>query len=383
VSLYNGHTLIYLDHAATTPLDPRVFEAMLPHVRDHWGNASSPHAKGREARSALDASRQTIADLLGVKTQEVVFVSSGSEGNTLAIFGLSEKWEQRHKTPGHAVFLSVEHNCSIKSLQKLRERGWSTTMLPVDGEGRLDPVDLEKALRNDTAIVSIQSANNEVGTIQPIEACAEICKERGIPFHTDAVQPVGQLPLPLVPDLMTIAAHKFYGPKGIGALIVRDSIELTPQILGGGQEFGLRAGSENVPAVAGMAKALELALAEQPEEFTRLTALRDGFIVELEKLRGVTLNGPRGHKRLPNNVNIRIAGHRGETVVMQLDMAGICVSTGAACVTGSSEPSHVLQAMGRNEAEANENVRMTLGKRTTEEELRKTVETLRNALAKK
>lgn len=373
--------MIYLDHAATTPLDPRVYDAMLPHLSANWGNPSSPHAKGREARAALDTSRQTIADLLNVKPEEVIFVSNGSEGNTLAIFGLCEKWEQKQKTPGHAIFLSVEHNCSIKSLMKLRERGWATTMLPVNADALLDPEELKKALRDDTAIVSVQWANNEVGTIQPIEECHRFCKERGIPFHTDAVQPMGQLPLPVLPELATIAAHKFYGPKGIGALIVRDHIELTPQILGGGQEFGLRAGSENVPAIVGMAKALEIAFAEQVEEFDRLTKLRDQFIVDLEKLPGVTLNGPRGNMRLPNNVNVRIRGRKGETVVMQMDLAGICAATGAACVSGSSEPSHVLQAMGRDDQAAEENIRMTFGRSTTEEDLQETVKVLRGILS--
>lgn len=369
--------MIYLDHAATAPLDPRVLEAMLPHMRETWGNASSPHAKGREARSAMDDARRTIADILRVEPHEVIFVSSGSEANSLAIFGLCEKYEETHGKAGHAVFLSVEHSCSIQATQRLRRRGWAISMLPVDEHALLHAEDLQKVLRDDTAIVSVQWANNEVGTIQPIAECEALCKERGIPFHTDAVQPMGLLPLPVLPALTTIAAHKFYGPRGIGALIVRDGIGIAPQVLGGGQEFGLRAGSENIPTIVGMAKALEIAVSEQPAETIRLTGLRDFFITELEQLPGVTLNGPRGDARLANNINVRIAGQRGETVVMRLDMEGICCSTGAACASGSAEPSHVLEAMGRDSEAANENIRMTLGKSTTENDLQKTIMELR------
>lgn len=374
--------MIYLDHAATAPMDPRVLKAMLPHMRETWGNASSAHGKGREARSAIDTARRTIADILQVEPHEVIFTASGSEANSLAIFGLCEKYEETHGKAGHAVFLSVEHSCSIQATQRLRRRGWQISMLPVDENAFLDPAVLAEELREDTALVSIQWANNEVGTIQPIAECEALCKERAIPFHTDAVQPVGLLPLPVLPALTSIAAHKFYGPRGIAALIVRDGIAVAPQVLGGGQEFGLRAGSENIPAIVGMAKALELAVEEQPKELQRLTALRDFFISEMEKLPGVTLNGPRGDARLANNINVRIAGHKGETVVMRLDMEGICVSTGAACASGSAEPSHVLEAMGRDAVAANENIRMTLGKGTTEADLQKTIAVLQKIISK-
>lgn len=372
--------MIYLDHAATSPLDPRVYEAMLPIMQENWGNPSSPHSKGREAKSLLDDARLTIANLLNVKPHEVIFTASGSEANSLALFGRAEKWKHQHGKAGHIIALSTEHSCSIKAVQRLQREGWSLSLLPVNNEGVLEMPVLEEALQDDTALISIQWGNNEVGAMQPIAECDALCKERGITFHTDAVQPIGQVAIPVLPDMTTIAAHKFYGPKGIGALIVRDHIELAAQILGGGQEFGLRAGSENLPAIVGMAKALELSIAKQPEEEKRLTELRDYFIAELESIPGVSLNGPRLN-RLPNNANIRFAGRSGETLVIQLDLAGIAAATGSACASGSSGPSHVLEAMGRDSASASENIRFSLGASTTKEELDITVKTLKTILS--
>lgn len=370
--------MIYLDHAATTPLDPGVLEAMLPHMRDTWGNPSSPHAKGREARAAIDESRATIAQHIGVKPHEVLFVSSGSEANSLALFGTCEKYIATHKQPGRIVLLSTEHSCSIHATDKLKKQGWDVALIPVDHDGLVSVHTIKESLTDDTALVSIQWANNEVGTIQPIEEIAQLCQERSVPFHSDAVQPIGQLPFPTVlPDMMSMAAHKFYGPKGIGTLIVREHIKLSPQILGGGQEYSLRAGTEDTPGIVGMAAALTLAMEEQRTEAARLTQLREGFISELLTLPGVSLNG-HATKRLPNNVNVRFAGKKAESLVVQLDLKGICVSTGAACVTGASEPSHVLEAMGRTPQEAGENLRLTLGRGTTKEELDRTVEVLKN-----
>ncbi len=382
--------MIYLDHAATTPIDPRVLEAMLPHMRDAWGNPSSPHRKGREARSAIDHSRQTMADLLGVRPHEVIFVSSGSEGNSLALFGVAEARLDARGKPGHIVSLQIEHECSLKAIERLEKMGWQITLLPVDREGMADPRNFEKALTEDTALVSIQWANNEVGTIQPIEEVAAICRERRIPFHCDAVQPVGILPLPPVaspgtkgglPDLLTIAAHKFYGPKGVGALVVREGTPIQPLIMGGGQEFGLRAGTENTSGIVGMAAALEIAVSEQKDAFTKLKELNTFFVQEIERLPGTSLNGHL-EKRLPSIANIRFADRSGENLVIQLDLAGICAATGSACATGAAEPSHVLQAMGRNKLQAGENLRFSFGKGTTEEELRTTAQTLRNILSK-
>jgi len=372
--------MIYLDHAATTPTDPRVLEAMLPHLRNTWGNPSSAHKAGRLAHAAMDESRQTIAEILGLKAHEVIFVSSGSEGNSLALFGRAEQWLKEHKSPGHIITLSTEHSCSIKAVEYLKTKGWKITALPVDKDGVMSVQNLQDAFTEDTALVSVQWANSEVGTIQPIEEIASLCKKHDVPFHCDAVQPVGQLPFPKkLPDMMTIAAHKFYGPKGIGVLTVREGVRLQPQVMGGGQEFDLRAGTENVPAMVGMAKALQIAMEEQPTEMKRLTELRDRFIGDLLSLGGTSLNGSKSN-RLPNNVNMHFKNHSAETLVIKLDMAGICVSSGSACATGSTEPSHVLQAMGRSDDEAVRNIRFSLGKSTTAAELQTVVRTLKTLL---
>lgn len=371
--------MIYLDHASTTPLHPRVYDAMLPSMQDIWGNPSSPHAKGREARDAIDQSRKTVADHFGVKPQEVIFTASGSESNSLALFGTCAMWERKHKTPGHVILLQTEHSCSLNAASCLTERGWTVTLLPVDSQGILDPETLRNAIQDSTALVSIQWANNEVGTIQPIEDCHAICQSAAVPLHTDAVQPIGQLPLLTPPELTTIAAHKFYGPKGVAALIVREDVELAPQIFGGGQEFSLRAGTENTPGIVGLSQALSLACEHQPEEEKRLTALRDAFIEALETLPNVSLNGHRT-KRLPNNISIHIEGHTGETVVAALDMEGICVATGSACVTGSSDPSHVLLAMGHTKKTAKETVRISLGLSNTDDDIVATVSALSRIL---
>ena len=255
------------------------------------------------------------------------------------------------------------------------------TLLPVDPDGILRIADLAGALTDDTALVSVQWANSEIGVVQPVPDIARICRDASVPFHCDAVQGVGQIAFPRdLPDLLTIAAHKFYGPKGVGALIVRAGVRLAPQVLGGGQEGGLRAGTENTPGIVGMARALEIALARLESDAKRLTRLRDTFIANIETIPGASLNGHRG-KRLPNNAHFRFAGRKGETVVIRLDQNGICASAGSACSAGSAEPSHVLEALGRTPAEADENVRFTLGRGTTEEDLKKTAAVLRGILA--
>ena len=370
--------MIYLDHAATTPMSPQVLEAMLPHLDSTWGNPSSPHAKGREARVAIDSARQVIADLLGVLPHEVVFVSNGSEGNSLAMFGTCEKWIETHGKPGHLITASVEHSCSLKAADKLESKGWKITRLPVDEYGRIHAESLSEALSEDTALVSIQWANNEVGTVQPIKEMSAICKEAGVSFHCDAVQGIGLMPLlSPVPDMMTIAAHKFYGPKGIAALIVRDGTSITAQVMGGGQEFGLRAGTENTPGIVGMAKALELVLEDAGSSAKKICKLRDSLVDEiLSSIENTSLNGHPNH-RLSNFANIRFAGKSAENIVIQMDLEGICVSSGAACITGTSKPSHVLEAMGRSANEALENIRISLGNDTTQEEIDTTIAVLK------
>lgn len=375
--------MIYLDHAATTPLDPRVLEAMLPHLKNTWGNPSSPHAKGREARAAVDSSRETMAGLLGVLSHEVVFVSSGSEGNSLALFGTCEEWLVRHGKPGHIVTASVEHSCSLKSADKLEAQGWRVTRLPADRYGMVQPGDLAGALGPETALVSIQWANNEVGTVQPVAEMQEICAEAQVPFHCDAVQGVGLLPLPSpLPDMVTIAAHKFHGPKGIGALIVRNEARLRPQVMGGGQEFGLRAGTEDTPAIVGMAKALELALENREESTLHIRRLRDSFVESVLTVEGTSVNG-HPEERLPNFASIHCGGRSAESIVIQMDLAGICISSGAACVTGAVEASHVLRAMGRSPADARGSIRVSFGRTNTQKEAEQAAATLKQILKKK
>ncbi len=373
--------MTYLDHAATTPIDPRVLAAMEPHLHETWGNPSSAHRKGREARKAMDESRQTIAKCLRVKAHEVIFTSSGSEGNSLALFGSAEQWLLNHKSPGHIISLSTEHSCSLKAIDVLQKKGWKITLLPVKDDGILDLHHLRDALADETTLVSIQWANSEIGTIQPIEEIAALCQNAGVPFHCDAVQAIGQLALPKVlPDMMTIAAHKFYGPKGIGVLTVREGVRLQPQVMGGGQEFDLRAGTENVPGMVGMAVALQLAMEELESNAKHWTSLRDWFIEKILELPGTSLNGSQ-EERLPNNVNIHFQNKSAETLVIQLDEKGIYVSSGSACATGATEPSHVLQALGRSRGEAMQNIRFSLGKDTTKEELKQVVEVLEKILA--
>lgn len=367
--------MIYLDYAATTPLDEDVLHAMLPHMKESWGNASSPHSAGRQSRNAIEQARGVIADQLHVKPHEIVFTASGSEANTLALFGVCEKWEEKHRKTGTIIALSTEHSCSTHALEKLRSRGWNVVLLPVDEHGLLNPQHLQDALTEDTALVSVQWANNEVGTIQPVQDIAALCNKASIPFHTDAIQAVGQLPLTDLPDLTSIAAHKFYGPKGIAALIVRDHIELSPQVLGGGQEFGLRAGTEYTAGIIGMAAALNKAIHHQEEEHDRLIALRDEAIKILTSHPKISLNG-HPILRLPNNINVHIDGVSGESAVITLDQQDICIATGSACATGATEPSHVQSALGKSKEQCMENVRMTLGRQTSQEDVQKATKAL-------
>lgn len=370
--------MIYLDHAATTPLDPIVLEAMLPYMQDVWGNPSSPHAKGREAKQVIDSARQRIADLVGVQPHEVIFVSSGSEGNSLCMFGLAEEWMKTHDQPGHIVLSSIEHSCSLKAADKLATKGWQVTTLPVDEYGMVQTTDLQNALQDNTTLVSIHVANNEVGTLQPVEEIYAICQEHGVPFHCDAVQGVGLIPLPKA-DILTIAAHKFYGPKGIGALIVRDHIQLSAQIMGGGQEFGLRAGTEYTAGIVGMSKALEMVLQNLPVKVQQIGAVRDAFVSDVLAFGNTKLNG-HPEQRLPNFANIQFVGHSAENLLITLDMNGICASSGAACASGAVEASHVLQAMGQTAKESKQNIRFSLGKDTTKQELEKTVNVLKTCI---
>jgi len=368
--------MIYLDHAATTPVAPEVAEAMWPYLTERFGNPSSIHACGREARAALDFARDILASALHADYSEIYFTSCGTEADNLALIGT-----MRAAPPGrdHLIVSSIEHHAVLRSARFLETQGYAVTCLRVDGEGCVDPDDLAEALTDRTALVSILHGSNEIGTIQDIARLAKIAHARGALFHTDAVQSFGALPIHvrgLDVDLLSVSAHKLYGPKGVGALYIKTGVKVAPILFGGTQERERRAGTENVAGIVGFGKAVELMMARREEEAARLTALRDAFIENLlATLPDVRLNGSRAN-RLPNNVNISIAGVDGAAVLMSLDRAGIAASSGSACSSGSIEPSHVLTALGLPDDLVASGVRFTLGLGTTAEELNETVETL-------
>src|SRR5690554_3063464 len=357
---------IYLDHAATTPLREEVLEAMLPYLTQEFGNASTVYSWGRRARQALGTARDEVAALLHAAPEEVVFTSGGSEGANLAIKGTA--WANRDKGK-HIITSAIEHNAVLDAVEWLeRNAGFSVTILPVDGEGTVQPETVKKALRPDTILVSIMHANNEVGTIQPIGEIGEIVRSHGAIFHTDAVQTAGALDLDvkqLNVDLLSLSAHKFYGPKGVGALYVRKGVRIQPLIHGGAQERRRRAGTENVAGIVGLARAFALAQAEREEEGKRLMALRDRLIAGLSEIPATKINGSL-ENRLPNNVNVCFEYVEGESLLLNLDLLGIAASSGSACSSGSLEPSHVLLAMGLSHEIAHGSLRLTLGRENTE-----------------
>lgn len=363
--------LVYLDHAATTPVDQRVLEAMLPYFSERFGNPSSIHRSGRAALDALDEARDNVAAVLGAGPKEIVFTGGGSEANNLAIKGVA--LAQRAAGKGaHIITSAIEHHAVLHAVEALEAAGFSATILPVDPDGLVDPDDLRAALRPDTALVSIMYANNEIGTIQPIAELGAICREQGVPFHTDAVQAAGALPLnvqSLNVDLLTLSAHKFYGPKGVGVLFVRRATPLLPQINGGGQERRRRAGTENVAGIVGLAMALRLA-EEQRESYARVcVALRERLLAGIRaRIPMVELNG-HPTRRLPNNLNVTFEYVEGESVLLLLDQQGIAASSGSACTSGSLEASHVLLALGLPPERAIGAIRFTVGRATTPHEI--------------
>ncbi|MEI8307009.1 MAG: cysteine desulfurase family protein [Chloroflexales bacterium] len=363
--------IIYLDHAATTPLDQRVLAAMLPYLSEQPGNPSSIHQLGRAALHALDDAREVVALVLGCTRKEIVFTGGGSESDNLAIKGVALAQRQRGKG-SHIITSEVEHHAVLNAVAYLEQCGFTVTLLPVDRSGFVRPDDLRAAIRPDTALVSVMYANNEVGTVQPIAALGAICHEYGVPLHTDAVQAAGMLPLDvnaLNVDLMTLTAHKFYGPKGVGLLYVRHGTPLLPQINGGGQERRRRAGTENVAGIVGLATALTLAEERRPTYVARLSDLRDRLIDGvLECVPQSWLNGDR-ELRLANNANLGFACAEGESVLLLLDQHGICASSGSACSSGSLEPSHVLTAMGLSVDNATCSVRFSLGQGSRAEDI--------------
>lgn len=369
---------IYLDYAATTPVDAQVVAAMLPYFSEAFGNPSSIHQAGRAALEALDDARETVARALGASRKEIIFTGGGSEADNLAIKGVA--LAQRQAGHGaHLITSAIEHHAVLHAFEYLEAFGFETTVLPVDSGGLVSPDDLRAAIRPDTVLVSLMYANNEIGTIQPLAEFGAICRARGVPLHTDAVQAAGSLDLnvdALNVDLLTLAAHKFYGPKGVGALYVRRGTPLLPQLNGGGQERRRRAGTENVAGIVGMATALELALARRAEHVAQCTALRDRLIAGvLERVPYSSLNG-HPTQRLPNNANLAFEFVEGESVLLLLDQQGIAASSGSACSSGSLEASHVLTALGIAYERAIGSVRFTLGKSTTEADIDFVLDTL-------
>lgn len=359
---------VYLDHAATTPLRPEVLDAMLPVFRDGWGNPSSAHARGREARATLDGARERIAAALGATPREIVLTSGGTESINLAIKGAAWAGSAR----GHRIVVSaVEHHAVENAARHLERYGFDIAVVPVDRYGRVDPDEVDAAVTDRTAVVSVMTANNEVGTVQPIRAIAErVRRHRGVLFHTDAVQAAPWLPLDvddLGVDLLSIAGHKLGGPKGVGALYMRRGTNIVAQQHGGSQERYRRAGTEDVAYAVGLATALGLAVAERPETVPRVAGLRDRLAAAIVG-DGVTLTGHQT-ERLPNNLSVVVAGAEGGSVTTILDLDGLACSTGSACATGSAEVSHVLTAMGYPEEEARGAVRLSLGRTTTVAEI--------------
>lgn len=358
---------IYLDHAATTPVHPEVVEAMSRCLAGVWGNPSSIHSFGREARILVEEARDRVAALIGAASREIIFTGSGTEADNLAVIGVARL---RRDRGNHIITSAVEHHAVLHACEYLENReGFRITRLPVDGHGLVDPADLRRALDDETILVSIMAANNEVGTIQPIAELADPARERGVPFHTDAVQAVGQIPFDVDAtgvDMLALSGHKLHGPKGVGALYVRRGVRLEPLLHGGGQERRLRPGTENVPGIVGLGKAAELAGRDLEERGRRLRALRDRLITGLrERIPDVVLNG-HPERRLPGNVNVGILHVEGESVLLNLDLKGVAASSGSACSAGTMEPSHVLSAMGIEADRARGAVRFSLGRETVE-----------------
>ncbi|MBE0431197.1 MAG: cysteine desulfurase NifS [Dehalococcoidia bacterium] len=367
---------IYLDHAATTPTDPDVVQAMLPYFTDSFGNPSSLYSYGQEAREAVEEARARVAELIGASSEEIVFTSGGTEADNLALKGVAYANEHRGN---HIITTSIEHHAVLEAAGFLEKQGFAITRLPVDGYGLVDPRDFRKAITDKTILISVMHASNEVGTIQPVEEIGSIAREAGVCFHSDAVQTVGHIPLnvhELKVDLLSLSAHKLYGPKGVGALYVRKGTRLVSIMQGGEQERGRRAGTENTPGIVGLGKAVEIAGHETAEEAERLRRLRDKLIGGmLDTMEHVRLNG-HPTRRLPNNVNVSIGFVEGEAVLLNLDLEGICASTGSACSSSSSEPSHVLLALGLPSEQAHCSLRFSLGRENTDEHVERVLKVL-------
>ena len=373
---------IYLDHAATTPTHPEVVKAMLPYFTDAFGNPSSIHSYGQEAKGAVEEARTKVAELIGARSEEIVFTSGGTEADNYALKGVA--YANEHKG-NHIITTPIEHHAVTEACKFLEKRAFRITFLPVDRYGLVDPQDVKRAITDKTILISVMHASNEVGTIEPVGEIGEIARETGVYFHSDAVQTVGHIPVnvdELKVDLLSVSAHKLYGPKGVGALYVRKGTRLASLMHGGEQEKKRRAGTGNVPAIVGLGKAVELARHDLGEEARRLSYLRDKLVKGLgERIDHIHLNG-HPSQRLPNNVNVSVDFAEGESMVLNLDLEGICVSTGSACSSASLEPSHALLALGLSPEQAHGSLRFSLGRENTEADVERVLEVLPGIVAK-
>ncbi len=380
-NIYRGDLMmperaVYLDHSATTPVAPEVVEAMAPFVREDFGNASSLHTYGRKARQAVEQARGAIAERLGVQAGELVFTSGATEANNLALVGTAYAASDRR----HIVTTAIEHHAVLHTARWLESRGFPLTVVQPDSSGRVDPEAVRDALREDTLLVSVMAGNNEIGTVQPIEEIGALCRERGVLLHTDAVQALGKVPVPMEQvDLLSASAHKFHGPKGVGFLFVRKGVRLTPLFHGGGHEGGRRSGTENVPGIVGLAKATELAFGEREECVARWAGFRERLIQGVEHIPGSRLNGHR-QDSLPHIANFSFEAIEGESLVLKLDELGVAASTGSACSSPDLEPSHVLVAIGVPPALVHGSLRVSTGRDTTAKDIEKLLEVLPRAI---
>ena len=359
---------VYLDNAATTAVRPEVIEEMMPYFTQYYGNASSVHMYGQEAKKGLDIARDRVAKALNAEPQEIIFTAGGTESDNTVLFGVAKKYANKGK---HIITTTVEHHAILHSCEQLEKEGFRVTYLPVDEYGRVSAQQVRDAICDDTILVSIMFANNEIGTIMPIAEIGEVCNEKKVLFHTDAVQAVGHIPVDVKAmhiDMLSLSGHKFHGPKGVGVLYVKKGLKLPSLIVGGAQERTRRAGTENLPGIVGLGKAIELATAEMDKNAQKQIKLRDKLINGILEIPDTRLNG-HPTDRLPNNVNISIRYIEGESILLCLDMEGIAASSGSACTSGSLDPSHVLLAIGLSHGVAHGSVRLTLSEYTTEEEV--------------
>ncbi|WP_024614551.1 cysteine desulfurase NifS [Clostridium sp. Ade.TY] len=360
---------VYMDYAATTYVKPEVLEEMLPYFTNKFGNPSSFYAISRETKMAVDKARGQVADALNADLNEIYFTGGGSEADNWAIKGIASAYKNKGN---HIITTKVEHHAVLHTCEYLEKQGFEVTYLDVDEEGFINLEELKNAITDKTILVSIMFANNEIGTIEPIKEIGKICRERKVLFHTDAVQAIGNVEIDVKDmniDLLSIAGHKIYGPKGIGVLYIRKGVRIHNLIHGGGQERNRRAGTENIAAIVGLGKAIEMATQNLEEHSKRLTKLRDELIDGLLKIPYTRLNGPRGDKRLPGNVNVSFEFIEGESILLSLDFEGVCASSGSACTSGSLDPSHVLLAIGLPHEKAHGSLRLTLGDGSTEEDV--------------